>query len=116
QRSFYGRDYTLQERISVADLASRVRTVLERETEVVRTQLKRNSIEIVDGTARFAHPHALEGGAPRGRPILHADQILTASGTRPARGPTIPLDGRRAMDSDQLLGAEGLPKQMIVVG
>jgi NAD(P) transhydrogenase len=116
QRSFYGRDYTLQERISVADLASRVRTVLERETEVVRTQLKRNRIEIVDGTARFADPHALDVETPSGRAIVHAGQILIACGTRPARSPNIPLDGRRAMDSDQLLGAEGLPKQMIVVG
>src|SRR5262245_5798150 len=116
QRAFYGRDYTVQERISVADLASRVRTVLERETEVVRTQLKRNGIETVDGIARFADPHALDVETPSGRITVQAHHILIGCGTRPARSPGIPLDGQRAMDSDQILGAEGLPKQMIVVG
>ena len=116
QRAFYGRDYTLQERISVADLASRVRTILDRETEVVRSQLKRNGIETVHGTARFADPHTLDVETATGRVSISADRILIACGTRPARTAGIPLDGRRTMDSDQLLAVEGVPKQMIVVG
>ena len=56
QRAFYGRDYTLQERISVADLASRVRTVLERETEVVRSQLKRNGVDVGCVAVQEARP------------------------------------------------------------
>lgn len=116
QRAFYGRDYTLQERISVADLAARVRTVLERETEVVRSQLKRNGVETVHGMARFADPHTLDVETPAGRVKVAAERILIACGTRPARSEGIPLDGRRIMDSDQLLSAEGLPRQMIVVG
>jgi NAD(P) transhydrogenase len=116
QRTFYGRDYTLQDRISVADLASRVRTVLDRETEVVRSQLKRNGIETVHGMARFADAHTLDVETPSGRVAISAERILIACGTRPARSPGIPLDGTRTMDSDQLLSATGLPKQMIVVG
>jgi NAD(P) transhydrogenase len=116
QRAFYGRDYTLQERISVADLAARVRTVLERETEVVRSQLKRNGVDTVHGMAHFADPHTLEVETPAGRVKVAAERILIACGTRPAHSAGIPLDGRRTMDSDQLLTAEGLPRQMIVVG
>src|SRR5499427_10175713 len=41
QRSFYGRDYTVKDEISVADLTQRVRAVMAREMEVVRAQLKR---------------------------------------------------------------------------
>jgi NAD(P) transhydrogenase len=116
QRSFYGRDYTLQERISVTDLSARVRTVLDRETEVVRSQLKRNGIETVHGVARFADPHGLDVETPSGHVQVTADHILIACGTRPVRSPGIPLDGRRTMDSDQLLSLEAVPKQMIVVG
>ncbi len=116
QRSFYGRDYTLQERISVTDLSARVRTVLDRETEVVRSQLKRNGIETVHGVARFADPHRLDVETASGHVQVTADHILIACGTRPARSPGIPLDGRRTMDSDQLLSLEAVPKQMIVVG
>ena len=97
QRTFYGRDYTLQDRISVADLASRVRTVLDRETEVVRSQLKRNGIETVHGMARFADLHTLDVETPSGRVAISAERILIACGTRPARSPGIPLDGARTI-------------------
>jgi NAD(P) transhydrogenase len=116
QRTFYGRDYTLQDRISVADLVSRVRTVLDRETEVVRSQLKRNGIQTVNGTARFADPHTLDVETPSGRIVVAAERILIACGTRPAHSAGIPLDGRRILDSDQLLTTDGFGKQMIVVG
>src|SRR5262249_49327363 len=42
QRSFYGKDYAVKDTISVSDLAYRVQTVVERETAVIRSQLKRN--------------------------------------------------------------------------
>lgn len=116
QRAFYGRDYTLQDRISVADLISRVRTVADRETEVVRSQLKRNGIETLPGLARFVDPHTLDVETPSGRIPLAAEHILIACGTRPAHSAEIPLDGQRILDSDQLLCADGFGKQMIVVG
>jgi NAD(P) transhydrogenase len=116
QRAFYGRDYTLQDRISVRDLASRVNTVLERETEVVRSQLKRNGIETLHGTARFSDPHTLEVETQTGHIAVAAENILIACGTRPAHSASIPLDGRRVLDSDQLLGLETFGKQIIVVG
>src|SRR6516165_6787995 len=40
QRTFYGRDYSLKDAISVTDLAFRMQTVVAREMEVVRAQLK----------------------------------------------------------------------------
>ncbi len=116
QRAFYGRDYTLRDRISVADLASRVRPVLERETEIVRTQLKRNGIETVHGLARFADPHTLDVETSGGRVPLGAEHVLIACGTRPAHNASIPLDGRHIVDSDQLLAIDTIGKQMIVVG
>jgi NAD(P) transhydrogenase len=116
QRAFYGRDYTLRDQISVADLASRVRPVLERETEIVRTQLKRNGIETVHGLARFSDPHTLDVETPGGRVPLTAEHVLIACGTRPAHSASIPLDGRHIVDSDQLLAIDTIGKQMIVVG
>src|SRR5437016_8915976 len=57
QRTFYGRDYSLKDEISVSDLAFRVNAVKARELEVIRAQLKRNHVAIVEGTAKFADPH-----------------------------------------------------------
>src|SRR5262252_1496549 len=38
ERTFYGRDYTVRNEITVPDLAFRVQKVMEREMEVVRAQ------------------------------------------------------------------------------
>ena len=116
QRAFYGRDYSLKDEIAVSDLTFRVRTVMANELEVVRAQLKRNHVTTVHGTARFTDPHTLEVKTMDGDVLLRADHVLIACGTRPAESATVPLDGHRILDSDQLLEAERLPRDLIVVG
>jgi NAD(P) transhydrogenase len=116
QRSFYGRDYTLKDSISVADLAFRIQTVITRELEVVRAQLKRNGVVTLTGSARFADPHTLEITSSEGTASVRGEYFLIACGTRPAHSPTVPLDGKRIIDSDQLILADRLPRELIVVG
>ena len=82
----------------------------------MRSQLKRNGITTVHGTARFAGPNALEVDSEEGALRLEAERFLIACGTRPAVSPRIPVDGRRILDSDQLLQTEKLPRELIVVG
>jgi NAD(P) transhydrogenase len=47
---------------------------------------------------------------------LSAEKLIIACGTRPAHNASIPLDGQRIFDSDQLPSIENLPKEIIVVG
>jgi len=116
ERSFYGRDYAVKDEIAVSDLAFRVQTVMSREMEVVRAQLKRNHITMVPGTARFLDPGTVEVQGVEGTTRLSAERFLIACGTRPAHSPTVPLDGVRIIDSDQLMRAERFPRELIVVG
>ena len=116
QRSFYGTSYTVKDNIVAADLVSRVRMVLERETQVIRHQLHRNGVVTIDGTARFIDPHTLEVESFTGVRRVSGDRILIACGTRPAENPSIPTDGRRIFNSDQLLELEEIPHELIVVG
>ena len=116
ERSFYGRDYAVKEDISISDLAFRVQAVLSREVEIIRAQLKRNHVDLLPGTARFLDPHTVEIQALSGTTRISADHFLIACGTRPAHSPTVPLDGRRVIDSDQLMQAERFPRELIVVG
>jgi NAD(P) transhydrogenase len=115
-RSFYGNDYTVKGRISMRDLASRVTQVVERETGVVRDQLRRNGIDLFAGAGRFLDPQTLEVKGPDEVHTLTATNILIACGTRPADHPDIPFDGKRVLASDQILQMEEIPKEMIVVG
>ena len=116
ERSFYGRDYSVKEEISVSDLAFRVQAVMSREVEVIRAQLKRNHVELIPGTAKFVDPNTLEIEGVAGTTRITADHILIACGTRPAHSPTVPLDGKRVIDSDQLTSVERFPRELIVVG
>jgi NAD(P) transhydrogenase len=93
QRAFYGSGYSLKERISKEDLSARVRTVLERELEVVRHQFRRNEVAVIQGSACFLDPHAIVVTSDTGDALLSAEKILIACGTRPARDPMIPFDG-----------------------
>src|SRR5262245_31911729 len=95
QRAFYGREYRLKEEITVADLRSRVQTVIQRELAVVADQLQRNGIALIQGAARFVDPHTLEIEDAEDGMLVKAGYVLIACGTRPARTPEIPCDGQR---------------------
>ncbi len=116
ERSFYGQDYAVNREITVPDLAFRVQKVVERELEIVRAQLARNRVTTISGSARFVDSTTLEVGAADGPVRLTAERILIACGTRPAHTPSVPLDGQRIIDSDQLLHGKTLPRDLIVVG
>lgn len=115
QRAFYGRDYTLKEDITVADLAARVHRVREREIAVIKAQLQRNHVTTCNGTARFIDPYAVEVHGSSGSDTLHADRVLIACGTRAARGTDIPF-GKQVRDVDQLEQVERISRELIIVG
>jgi len=116
QRAFYGRGYTLKEEITIQDITVRVESMVMRETEVIRAQLRRNHIAIFEGSARFLDPHTVELETEEGPLALRAQNIVIACGTRPAHSDNIPLDGKRMIDSDQLHRLEQVPREAIVVG
>jgi len=115
-RTFYGNSYRGNGDISIPDLAFRVNTIISRETDVIRAQLRRNGVSIYQGTATFADPHTVEIQGDGERTIVHGDNILIACGTRPARSPEIPFDGKRILDTDEFTFATSLPREVIVVG
>jgi len=117
ERSFYGQDYRLRERISSEEIASRVRMIVTRETNLVRSQFNRNRVAELDGTARFLDPHTLEIASSGGRTtIVRGDYVLIACGTRPAQSPSIPIDGKHIVDTDRLPELSDLPHEIIIIG
>jgi NAD(P) transhydrogenase len=115
QRAVYGDSYRLKEDITVEDLGLRTRQVVEREVDIVRNQLARNHVHVIDGIARFVDPHtmAISGGEER---RISAEKIVIATGTRPHRPKTVEFDNKTILDSDGLLLLESLPASIVVVG
>jgi NAD(P) transhydrogenase len=116
QRAFYGRSYTVKDQIAMKDLVMRADAVMAREIEVIKAQLRRNQVTVLEGTARFLDPHTVEVVREDGSQIVRGDNILIACGTRPAHDHDIPVDGKRIFDSDQVHELEEVPRELVVVG
>jgi NAD(P) transhydrogenase len=118
QREMYGQSYRLKDDITVTDLLTRTQHVIGREIDVIRSQLSRNRVTIVTGTASFVDPHTVSVAGPDGNEVrqVRAKNIIIATGTRPARPDTVAFDGETVVDSDQILSLDRLPSSMVVVG
>ena len=117
QREFYGQSYRLKDDISVGDLTARTQHVIGREIDVIRSQLARNHVQMIIGTARFTGPHSVAVTADDGtEKKVTAEKFVIAVGTRPARPSTVDFDGRIVVDSDQILDMDHVPPTMVVVG
>jgi NAD(P) transhydrogenase len=115
-RTFYGNSYRGKGDFSVQDLASRVTSIVSRETDVIRAQLRRNGVSIYQGMGQFADPHTVEVIGEGEKITLRGENVLIACGTRPARNTEIPFDGKRIIDTDEFTCLGSLPREMIVVG
>jgi NAD(P) transhydrogenase len=117
QREMYGQSYRVKEEITIADLAARTQHVVSRENDVVRSQLSRNRVTILAGTAHFTDQHTVqvEDGHGRLRTVT-ADAIVIAVGTQPARPGSVAFDESTIIDSDGIVNLEQVPRTMVVAG
>ncbi len=59
-RDLYGASYRVKDDITISDLLARLQHVIGRETEVIRSQLLRNHIELIAGHGELPRPpHAV---------------------------------------------------------
>src|SRR5713101_678805 len=86
-KALYGSGSQSRVDISVQDVSSRVGAIVARETEVIRSQIKRNGIAIHHGNANFLDPHTVEVQGDGEGTRITAGKILVACGTRPAHSP-----------------------------
>jgi NAD(P) transhydrogenase len=118
ERGFYGKAYRVKQDITVEDLKQRLEMTLQHEIEVMQHQLMRNGIEVISGQAEFVDANTIRVTPSKdAEPEDYTtDFVILAVGTRPYRPPNIPFDGRKIMDSDQILKMQKLPRTMAVVG
>jgi NAD(P) transhydrogenase len=117
QRGLYGIDYSLKERLTVADLMRRQQDVVEMERAIVRTNMERHNVDIFRGAARLADAHTVSFLKPDGtQGEVAGDIILIATGSSPFHPAGIPFDHQRIYDSDSILRMKMIPKTMVVIG
>jgi NAD(P) transhydrogenase len=115
-QGIYGVNYRVKDNITFADLSFRVQQVIKNELDVTQAQLFRNGITVLDGSAAFVDPHTVRLQSTRGERTCQSDAFVIATGTRPSETPTVPINGRTIILSDQVMQMGELPKTLIVVG
>jgi NAD(P) transhydrogenase len=118
QRAIYGQSYRLKDAVSIEDIALRTRHVVEREREIIRDQLMRNHVAILDGCARFVDEHTLVvDGRDGSERQVTAESVVIATGSKPAHPPEIEFNGATVLDSDDIvLKLAELPATIVIVG
>ncbi len=116
-RFAYGQSYRLKDELTIGDLFARAHAVMDAENDVIRDQLRRNRVELINGTARFVEPHVLaietENEVER---RVEAEFVVIATGTSPTHPEGVEFDGRMVLDSDGILDLARIPTSLVVVG
>src|SRR5918911_1082335 len=116
-QSIYGMNYRVKENITIADLSFRVQHVVKTEIDVTQAQLSRNGVDVIYGAASFKDTNHIQVNSVRGQSDEYeADIVVVATGTRPAESPTVPINNKTIINSDQIFSLAELPKTLIVVG
>ncbi|MDQ3370139.1 MAG: dihydrolipoyl dehydrogenase [Myxococcota bacterium] len=94
--------------------------VVTKLTGGVRTLLKGNGVEIIDGTAKLEKSgpdgHRISVQTKAGTQTIIAKNIVIATGSRPLEIPGFKVDQQRVLDSTGALALTEVPARMIVIG
>ena len=111
-----GQGFSVGSRPTGEELLSRVSHVVQKETEVVESQLRRNDVVVFRGEASFHDTHTVMVQSESQIQQLTADYILIAVGTIPSAPPSVVIDGTIVLTSDSLLDLHRVPKTLAVIG
>jgi dihydrolipoamide dehydrogenase len=93
--------------------------VVERKNRIVATlgrgvgaKLKAAGVEVISGTARLVERHRVQVGGEQ----LEADNVLIATGSRPAVPPIPGISAEHVLDSDRVFDLAEVPQSIAIIG
>lgn len=90
--------------------------VVSKMTGGLGTLSARRKVNYLQGRARFSAPGTLLVSGSAGRRSVTFDRAVIATGSRPARVPSLWLDSERMMDSTAALELPDVPGSLLVIG
>ncbi|MFZ3089036.1 MAG: dihydrolipoyl dehydrogenase [Nitrospirota bacterium] len=98
--------------------------IIERKNKVVgiqvkgiRSLFKSWGVELLEGRGKLIDEKKIETALKDGTGrVIEGDNIIIATGSRPARLPIFPFDGKDVITSDEALNITGIPKGILIVG
>ena len=97
-------------------LFERARHAMQRQETHVRRYLNKNGVELISGRGTLDSSQSVRVQQQTSTQVITAARILIATGSRPRRPATVPFDGWRVIDSDEVLRLEHAPRQILIYG
>lgn len=102
--------------LAITDLRGPRDQLIASHQQTIRSFFERNRIRVFTGSASFVAPNRVRVADRSGEEILEAGTVIIATGSRPRRPESIPIDDHVIVDSDSLLALDTIPKSLAVLG
>ena len=102
-------------KVNIKQMIARKAEVVQQNVEGVSYLMKKNKIDVFNGTGSFVDKNTIkiEG---KDKKTITAEKVIIATGSKPASLPFIKLDKDRVITSTEALELTEVPKHMIVIG
>ena len=104
-------------KVNLTQMISRKSKVVKENVEGIKYLMKKNKIDVHHGHGSFVDEHTIQVKAEDGSSKnISAQNIIIATGSKPASLPFITLDKKRVITSTEALELKEVPKHMIIIG
>lgn len=115
--SDFGIDVEGGAKVNVPKVMERQGKVISTLVKGIRGLFKMHGIELVEGRGALVDKNTIEVSLKDGsKRTVSADNIIVATGSRPAEIPTFPFDGEKIISSDDAICFSEVPKRLIIIG
>ena len=102
--------------VDLGEMVARKNEVVRRVSKGVARLLKGNRVQLVQGQGRLIDTNTVGVALGRKKETYQARSIIIATGSRTAAIPTVTLDGRNVLSSNEILDIQSIPREMVIIG
>jgi len=104
-------------KLDLAAIVDRKDQIVKKLSDGVGFLLKKHKVDVVRGVGWLPAPDRVEitEGPAKGT-MMEACNVIIATGSRPATIPSVDMDGKRILNSTEILDLREIPKALLIVG
>ena len=102
--------------IDLKKMASRKNKVVKTMKRGVSMLIESRRVTLVRGFAKFSDPKTVEVSSNGKVESYKAKNVIIATGSQVASLPTVKIDGKKILSSDEVVDLREIPKEVIVIG
>ena len=113
----HGIDISGEIKVNLEKMIGRKQSVVDQTTKGIQFLMDKNKIDVYEGHGSFtgAHEISIKKGKSKAQ-LINGQNIIIATGSKPASLPFIKIDKERIITSTEALKLKEIPKHMLIIG